>query len=493
MPCALAALWAMPGAAQGVLGSSATSLEHHGDNRNANPDDDDYLLAQQRTDLAATIGDVRLGARVDGDLFLVSPSPAYASGLALERLSLEWSVGDLTWYAGDYAAQLGRGLALSVRNAPEVGIDSAIRGARVSIDTERLAATALIGLANPANLDSISHRRLEDPGDLLSGAELRLLAADGVAVAALSSLVVPAERVLPEAADWTLTTGAAVDVEDASRTCRAGLEVDVQQRSLAGVSQQGAGATAELDLRLGDSALQLEALYLAGMEVKGSRNGATGVRFDYHQPPTLERFDQEVQNNRDVVGGRGRADLALPGGALLHASGMVRVGEAASPGAVVQTHGIAGAELAKGGTSWSVSAGVRAERLGLSKLAELRDMMHLDGDTLIQLGRGFALHSFTTLQLWRAADRPWVRGSTMLSLDKRGAASIGVEAGIDSQDPSPEVRQLFLAAMTVWHVTDDVALRATAGSQRGGVKCLGGVCRQLPAFAGAQGELEVRF
>jgi hypothetical protein len=36
-------------------------------------------------------------------------------------------------------------------------------------------------------------------------------------------------------------------------------------------------------------------------------------------------------------------------------------------------------------------------------------------------------------------------------------------------------------------------VRAVAGSQRGGIKCVAGICREYPAFTGVRAEVVTRF
>jgi hypothetical protein len=40
-----------------------------------------------------------------------------------------------------------------------------------------------------------------------------------------------------------------------------------------------------------------------------------------------------------------------------------------------------------------------------------------------------------------------------------------------------------------WEPTDAITLRSTVGSQRGGLKCVAGVCRDFPEFSGARLEI----
>ena len=52
---------------------------------------------------------------------------------------------------------------------------------------------------------------------------------------------------------------------------------------------------------------------------------------------------------------------------------------------------------------------------------------------------------------------------------------------------------LIWAGIIAWEATDDITVRATAGTQRGGLKCVAGVCRIYPAFAGVKTEVVGRF
>lgn len=489
----LVALVAPRALAQSSTVSSSTRVQAHADNRDGVEDNDDFLWAAQRLDAGFAAGTLRGDARVDGDAFIAAPRADYVSELQLERLSLSWDVGDVTLTAGDVTALLGSGLALAVRAADDVGVDHAVRGARLDLLGELLGATAVVGVINAANVDRVTLLHVDDPRDVVAGAEVRAEPSALLGLRLLSSLVVPGERALHDVMDGSGTLGAGLELRDAAGRGRAALEVDVQERALAGVLQQGAAALGALELALGEAALLVEGLYLGSFEVKGSRNSATGVRFDYTMPPTLDLLAQEQPSERDLIAARARVEAPLGAGVLGRVEGAVRAADPYAAVAVLQSHLAVGLEVTRAGNRFATRVGARTERLGFDKLAELRDLAHLDGDALIDLGRGFALHSVTSFELWRAAARPYVRGGSALSVDVGGRASVGVQAGVDTQDPSPDVRHLFLAALASLQLHDRVAVRVSAGSQRGGVACMGGVCRRVPSFAGTSAELTLRF
>jgi hypothetical protein len=66
--------------------------------------------------------------------------------------------------AGDYYAQLGKGLILSLRKVDELGVDTTIRGLKVGYKKSwkdfKLGAVALGGVTNPIRIDNVSGRQL---------------------------------------------------------------------------------------------------------------------------------------------------------------------------------------------------------------------------------------------------------------------------------------------------------------------------------------------
>jgi hypothetical protein len=62
--------------------------------------------------------------------------------------------------AGDSYVQFGRGLTLSMRKVDELGIDTTVRGAKVQIERDPFAVTAVAGFANPSRVDEATGRSL---------------------------------------------------------------------------------------------------------------------------------------------------------------------------------------------------------------------------------------------------------------------------------------------------------------------------------------------
>jgi len=191
--------------------SESGSVYYNFDNRDSRPSqvatraNDDFGLVYNRLSLQATAGHFSAGVRIDNVWFYASPNvtqlaldltneaaPANApgyfrgklaeAGLELSNRFIDWlypSQYYLTYSRpgfeatiGDASAQLGRGIVLSVRKQDELGSDTTIRGARLSLSTRgpmQLKLTALGGELNPLRLDEASGRYLGVPsdGDLL--------------------------------------------------------------------------------------------------------------------------------------------------------------------------------------------------------------------------------------------------------------------------------------------------------------------------------------
>jgi hypothetical protein len=187
--------------------SESGSVFYNFDNRDSRPSQvatrvNDYFgLVYNRLSLQATAGSVSAGVRVDNVWFYASPDvtqvaldltneaeprdpPSFfrsklgEAGLELSNRYIDWvypakyyltfSRPGLEATLGDASAQLGRGIVLSVRKQDELGSDTTIRGARLSLSTRgatQLKLTALGGELNPLRLDEASGRYLGVPAD----------------------------------------------------------------------------------------------------------------------------------------------------------------------------------------------------------------------------------------------------------------------------------------------------------------------------------------
>lgn len=457
-----------------------------------------YGLILDRLNLVAGADGLSTFARVDAMYFFEPPTGEFEDDARVERLNVAYSIDDVRLEVGDFYRQLGRGLLLSLRKEDEIGVDVALRGGQLGYvgDTHRAALFA--GRTNPSNLDTVNEKFVRDPDDLIAGAEYGLRGLGPVDLGVHGLYLGIAEPLLvSEPDDHTLAAGATAEIADLAGVGSLYLEADWQRRTLAGEETEGYAAYALAELYLGDWVVIAEGLHLDDFEISGSPNSALRNPFVYNQPPTLERIDQEVQNNIDVTGARLRVDHTfLDGSLVVYANGMIRIGDPDEAAEVTTLHAYGGVELDYDDESsrLNLSGGWRDDdRTGGEVAEDIKSMIHFEGDWLHALGGGYAIHLTTLNELRTLASigeaSDYARGSTLAGIEKSGLGALTVEYGYDTQDESGDARNHFLAAIVDWHLSDDLRLRALGGTQRGGLKCIGGVCRIFPEFAGGRLDL----
>jgi hypothetical protein len=479
-----------------ATGVSTTITEWRVDNKNG-IDDDNYGVVLERFNLGVSRGDFSSEARIDAAVFAYPPDERFQNLNQVERLSVTWTPGPFTLTAGDFYQQVGRGLLLSLRKLNEAGVDVALRGGRAGFQSDKQSVLAFGGITNTVNLDPINQRYLPDPADVVAGASWDVQVIPGLKVSANVLYLQPRETLLPDTIDNATSASVGLAMPSIFDVLSLQLESAVQSRSLAGASRTGSAISATSELRLGDFALVGEGLLLSNFEQKGSQNAVLGNRFDYNQPPTLERIDQEVANNRDLVGLRLRPeyfffDLDL----LVFANGVFRWNEPDEASTLQQVHGYAGFEwrMPGGASRLAGTVGARDETQAFfPERVPLRSMAHADLDWLQSIVDGYALHATSNTQVWTFLGDNFVRGSTLVGVERAGLGSVTYEFGYDTQNKSPDVRTLFHAVIAAAELGEAVLVRATLGTQRGGIKCVAGVCREFPAFAGGRAEVIVRW
>jgi hypothetical protein len=468
------------------------TAEFRRNNGNERGDDDDFSVFVNRLNLSSHADSVSLSLRLDTTIFADAPTDAYEDDVRIERGNVELTFGDATLVGGDFYRQLGRGILLSLRKVDEVGLDLALRGAEAKYAPEHHSLAVFAGVVNPANLDTVSLFTVEDPGDLLAGASYELSAIDGLTAGIHGLYAQPSERLLDDL-DYTVSGGATAELIEIFEGMSIYGELDLQNRSLAGASELGSAAYLTADFLVGDLTLLLEAIKLTDFEQKGSRNTAIGSRFDYNIPPTLERIDQEVLSSRDVTGARLRVEYSFFDAALIaHANGMLRINDAGQPAEILQIHAYAGGEFRfdERLSKLALSSGFRSEQM---RGTEIKSMIHIEGELVKSLVQNLALHLQSVNELRTLQERHYARGSTVLGLEWAGYGGLAFELGYDTQNPSEEVRKTFFAGILSADFSDVLRARLTAGTQRGGLKCVAGVCREFPAFSGVRSEIVLRW
>ena len=441
--------------------------------------------------------------RVDTIVYNNAPSAErFETQVIPERLQLNYERGDWTVTGGDFYRQLGRGLLLSLRKGDEVATDIAIRGGQLqwANDSEKLSVFG--GVTNPVNVDPVNMQTLEDLNDIIAGTEWITRSIPGIRAGAHSMAVVPNQDVIDtDYKDYRMGDGLWLQTGKFLERFSLYIEAAHLAKRSAGKKTQGYAGYITLDTSLGDNQLLLEGMVLDNMGIEGSRNTATQRFENYTKPPTLERIRDEVPSSTDVVGGR--LAFTMPfreQGLSITLNAMTRLNNRKEINKLWEYHGygIIEAKSSERHQRLKAEFGYRQDYSPEQDLVQ-KSMVHAYVDFGQGLGESMEL-KLTTDTEYRA--RPsqdptilewYLRGSTYLGVEDARWGSATFELGYDESESFADRAWLFYAGILSFDFWDAHQMRLTAGTQRGGLKCVAGVCRIFPAFKGAKLEWVARF
>ncbi len=563
-------------------------------------EDQGYGAFINRLNVALNWGKWTAGTRLDSALYWERPEDRAVSNPTLLRnyqldgtsrfrnsiypakVWLTYSAPGVEATIGDAYVQFGRGLVLSMRKIDDLGIDTTLRGVKVSIQKDPIAVTVVAGLSNPSRVDEATGRALFLPrasaldssspqpvfgADRIIGAELQ--AGRGLPVI-LSTHFVRISRCAPYPYD---SNGAVVDsglgspfgtcngadqtewlqslptsqgpTAPAAEVIMAGQSIELPRMGDFGNLYIGAATQSRRSsVQAGDDHHNGNALYAsyAGtfgpvsntLEVKSYRNFypvAASVEASragafsnvvYSQPPTAEVITQDSAFgtfNVCVNGGRLRTDVRLTQGLLVYGQGIYASSKSESLGGGCDERGrtVSGSRSADAirdtvwdglvGVQWSFDkdksyvyawAGIRDDRRG-DGLSYYREQ-YIQYTVSKSLGGPYSLeftgrhrNRFEDTQNARGANgeaQPWREGEnyTALKIAPKWIIGHGFEYTTRLGFPT-----YYNNGSVLYKFTNDSNVRVFAGQQRGGLRCVSGVCRVFPAYEGARVELTMRF
>jgi hypothetical protein len=474
--------------------------------------DSEYGELFGRLNLSTVQGAWRGGLRLDTATFVSPPSPAVEQRYTLEKLSLAWTGRAFEVTAGDAYVSFGRGLGLSLRKLDELGIDTTLRGAKLLVHQGDFAGTLAAGYANINNVDEATGTSADDPYDLVAGLQGQVMLAErwhlggyAAAVAFRDALgLVPVDPYT----DRSYQLGVTVDAPRATERFGFYLEgmSQIVRTEPAADEPLGFGLYGTATAYLGRATLLFEGKAYGALTPLSP--GFDAPAFDavsYNSPPTVERVLQVIENPpRDIAGGRLRLDWSFSPALLAFASyGAFRdwqgyadpdaVGEI-EPGTIHDPY--AGVEVRwNQARSWAIaSGGWRVVMLDAG--AVVRGDGHLELDVAHALDDRWsltlhALHQERAKRESQLLDEEFREGT--ISAGFRLRPWISVAGGYDyTTEPTQPQRDYFHANLG-WDITPSSSLRLFAGSARGGLKCVSGVCRVLPPFEGVKLTATLRF
>lgn len=439
-----------------------------------------------------------VGVRVDGALVddAVAGSGAERNDARLERAHAAYDLGPVKLQAGDDYAAFGHGVTLSLRKVDPLGVDTSLQGGRIDAEYDFVSVTALAGWTNPQNIDPIELRIVDDVHDLIAGTEVRFDLGD-VGNVAPYVLYAEADSASAVMTDITWIVGGAstslvlgdvrISAEGAAGE-RSGVAVDGDQTAWAGY--------AAVQLTTGRATTLIDAKAYRHWEIGRQSDAADGRTLLYHEPPTLEREDQEVPSNQDAVGARARVEYRLPIDATVFGNALYyRYAEdGADPlDRDVAVHGYVGGEKRfANGVNGSLEVGYRqewAKNLATDELEDKLFMWHVDVDAAVPLAKRLAA---TVKWNHRSEEKPrtgleFVRGLAVLGLSIPGLGVASFLYGYSTEEaPTPTH---YPAGELLYHLPKGGSVRLFFGRLTGGRVCVSGSCRDVPPFEGGRLDL----
>jgi hypothetical protein len=496
-----------------VNASDTLIIEYRADNQNGLDDDDNFASFVNRFDMSSTSGGLTASLRFDSVYFIDLPTddsgealenangPLFVQETRLERFSAAYRLGDWQLNGGDTYVQMGRGILLSIRNLPELEQNRSVLGGKVMFQNSDHDWSLFGGEINVTNRDGVNLHHVNDPHDMLVGSSYEYSGFDNLSLGIMGMYLEPDQRLLEDERDLTTGGGLYFNMPVLTDWLSIYLEGDVQYRILAGQPEQGYAGYLTTDLMFGDLNLLVEGLWLDHFEVKGSDNSALNSRMIYNQAPTMERIDQEVFNNTNVAGGRVRAEYYIyPLDLLFYVNGLYRLNDPGEDTQLDVLHLYSGFEhhFQEGRSKISGNGGWRNE---MQSGETVKETLHAEVDYLQSMGEGIRLHfkssnEFRSVQEVDGADggmNDYSRGTLFTGIETSAFGGLTFEFGYDTQNTSDDAQNYFYAGHLYWDMTDDITLRAIGGTQRGGIKCVNGVCRDYPEFSGGKLEISTRF
>lgn len=466
--------------------------------------DDGYGELFGRLNASTGMGAWRLALRMDTATFLSPPSPSIDERYTLEKVSLGWTGAALEVTAGDAYVSFGRGLALSLRKVDELGIDTTLRGAKLSFREGDIDGTVAVGYANINNVDEATGTSVDDPYDLAGGVQAQVRLADRLSLGGYGTVVAFHDSLSLRPGDpYTDRSFQLGVIADAPRlTDRFGFYLEAMGQAVstdpAAEEPMGFGLYGAATGYFGPGTLLFEGKAYGALTPLSPRLDEPA--FDivaYSSPPTVERVLQVLENpQRNIAGGRLRFDWSFSPALLAYASyGLFRDWQGYAdpesldirPGTIHDPY--VGAEIRwDEARSWAiVSGGWRLVVLDASRV--VRGDGHLEIDVAHALDERWSLTLHGVHQERRKHESPLLdhefREGTV-SVGFRARPWVTVAGGYDyTTEPTQPERDYFHGTLA-WDITPSSSLRLFVGSARGGLKCVSGVCRVFPPFEGVK-------
>ena len=467
----------------------------------------------------------------------------YDNDFRLEHLHGSMTVGHLKLTLGDFYVNFGRGAALSLIKIDDLDEDNQLRGVRLDYKIpRRLSLTLVGGVVNAVNLDPITRQVFEDdPLDRIVGVRSAWELLD------VFNLGVHGVIVKPRYTDWEqiplsrrfvdrspgiqIMTGGGF-LEAHLEGIHAYFEGNAQAHENFRVidaspkEETGTALFGEVSYDLPPFGLKAEGIYYRKWLMEGPYRGVGDTAYGldplvYNHMVTLEPAFVPIKSMGNVFGGRlggnvyldsAETDVSLKVSALRYEGGLLPNGVWQDHPETTAVHTIV--ELNKTfrdpAVRMHVEGGGRFETTRRPEIEGVDSgyLWHLKSDVTVPIK---GVHSIEMAAEVRRHALDITEGNRYyVTLSSLGYRMAGIFDVTFAHEYSNEVvggqRRLgnmkwlappnFAWAMGTLYLSgflEGLSLRGVIGSQRGGIKCAGGICRQYPDTVGAKLEINLKF
>ncbi|MCP4674232.1 MAG: hypothetical protein GY854_01675 [Deltaproteobacteria bacterium] len=539
--------------------------EYIGDNGAQNEqlygDDDNYWTFRNLFYFQAGNRDFDSALRLDATLFHNPPYYAdeflsggdgyttlyYDNDYRVERLHGTAHVGNLHLTVGDSYVSFGRGMALSLIKVDDVGVDNALRGARIEYRIPRTVKVVFVGgVVNSLNIDPLTHQVLrDDPLDRIAGGRIEWEIMDALSLGAHGVFMRP--RFMDEAEvnseRMYVDQGVGVGVINGGASMElhlGGLHIYLEgngqkhdnYRPTAEdgdvVDESGIAAFGEASYDLSPFNIKAEGIFykrwLMEGPLRGSTNNISATQpLAYHHMVTLEPIWMIIKSFGNSGGGRLTGDLYLKdsdtqftlSSSLLKYLGGLMPSDGTwtdhPPTIIVHPILKVRQEFGETGIHASAEGGFRYETTDEPESggADTGTLWHASGDLSVPIKGPHSIEVKGEVRrhqlMVTEGDEYWI---TLTSLGYDWSGIFGLCGIYEYSDQTggadvmignwtlPFPRKHYVWALATIHIPaplDGLTLRLLGGSQRGGIKCAGGVCRRYPDAVGGRLEAVYRF
>lgn len=483
------------------------------------------------------------------------PADAPPLGIVeLEKIWANYRGKNVQFELGDFYASFGRGIVLALLKKPEIDQDNSLRGARFDLMTKPVDFTLLGGITNPSQV-SLELRNTAirtdplSPGSMIVGGQLRLRPGSGWAVGlhgvgydllddetkGTLGGTLEANGLIDGALDFYLE-GNGLFYKEAETDL---LTSEIELRDRTGYTIYGA-----LTAYLG--ALTLSAEGKRFKDAQTLRRDGPVVPLQYVLPPTLEDetsvtedVNAAIQSN-DITGWQVRGDLwFLQSDTAVYASFASSIDNTPVPDFNDERELMIHPQI---GLDQPIHLSDQASMHVLANIGYRHDfplhddedtsnflrswgLLHARGDVSLTVGEHtWELVATYRRQHWTIAqdecwtiagaetcsgDNGWVALETALSYTIKGAYTVAVHIDYTDDNIVQQTQtngaignlhydrqwqaSTYLGGEVILKPVTNLEIAIFGGSQKAGIVCTGGACRNVPAFTGIKGKVSVNF